>query len=222
MNLSGNPSDYLIVFFGGVLVSFTPCVYPLIPVSVGYIGVTSSGSRLKGFLLSLVYVTGVATTYSVMGLLAALTGSFFGQISAHPATGIVAGLIIVVFGFSMLGAFHLSMPRIFHMRSHKKHSFLSTYFLGVSSGLMASPCLTPVLGSILVYLSSKGSLWYGATLLFVFAYGMGFLLIIVGTFSSLVMSLPRLGVWMGMIKKILAYLLIGVGVYFIVSALWRM
>lgn len=222
MNLSGNPSDYLIAFFGGVLVSFTPCVYPLIPVSAGYIGVHSSGSRLKGFLLSLVYVTGVAVTYALLGLLAALTGSFFGHFSSHWATRLAVGGIIVLFGLSMMGAFNITVPRIFHLRNHKQHNFLSTFFLGLSSGLMASPCLTPVLGSILLYLTTKGHLWYGATLLFVFAYGMGLMLIVVGTFSSALMGLPHSGRWMEVAKKVFAGILLGVGVYFIGTGIWRM
>lgn len=221
MNLSGNPSDYLIAFAGGVLVSFTPCVYPLIPVSAGYIGVHSSGSRLKGFLLSLVYVTGVAVTYSMLGLVAAFTGSFFGQISVHPVSRIVVGSIIVAFGVSMLGFFHLSVPKFFHLRNHRRHNVLSTFVLGLSSGLIASPCLTPVLGSILLYLTTKGSLLYGSTLLFAFAYGMGFMLIIAGTFSSVLMGLPQAGRWMENMKKVFALILFGAGVYFIATGIGR-
>jgi cytochrome c-type biogenesis protein len=222
MNLSGNPSDYLIAFTGGVLVSFTPCVYPLVPVSASYIGVTSGGSRWKGLGLSLVYVTGLAVTYSILGLIAALTGNFFGEISSHPVTNLFVGVVVVIFGMAMLDIFHISIPHIYRYKAHKKHNFLSTFFLGMSSGLVASPCLTPVLGSILLFLSTKRSVVYGMSLLFVFAYGMGFILILAGTFSSVLVGFPKLGKWMTIIKRGFAVVLIGVGLFIIVSAIRRM
>lgn len=219
LSVSGNPGDYIIAFLGGLLVSFTPCVYPLLPVSASYIGVTSGGSRLKGFSLSLVYVTGVAITYSILGLAAALTGSIFGRIASHPATYAVAGLVFIVFGIAMLDVFHISIPHVYTYHAHKKHNYLSTFFLGLSSGLLSSPCLTPVLGSILLYLTGRGNLFYGMTLLFTFAYGMGFTLILVGTFSSLILSLPKAGGWLIVIKRVFACVLMGVGVFFIVQCI---
>ena len=112
MHLSGSPIDYLIAFGGGVLVSFTPCIYPLIPVSAGYIGIKAGGSKLKGLALSLLYVTGVAVTYSVLGLVASLSGTIFGKISSHPLTDILVGIIVIWFGISMLDFFVISLGRI--------------------------------------------------------------------------------------------------------------
>lgn len=221
MQISGTPLDYVIAFTGGILVSFTPCVYPLIPVSASYIGLNSSGSRLKGLMLSLVYVTGLAVTYSLLGILAVLTGSFFGRIQTHPVTNAVVGVVFILFGLSMMGFFHLQLPQFVRFGKHKKHSYLSTFFLGLSSGLMASPCLTPVLGSILVYLTGGTSVVYGATLLFVFAYGMGFMLILIGTFSSVLLSLPKAGRWLEVIKLVFAWALIGAGIFFIIRSMGR-
>lgn len=112
MNLLGSPLDYFIAFLGGVLVNFTPCVYPLIPVTVGYIGVRASGSKRKGFILSLIYVTGVAFTYSILGLLASFTGTLFGKVTTHPITYLFAGGVIILFGFSLLDLFILPLPNI--------------------------------------------------------------------------------------------------------------
>jgi len=222
MNLSGNPFDYLIAFSGGVLASFTPCVYPLIPISAGYIGVNAGGSKLKGLVLSLAYVSGLAVTYSVLGLLASLTGTIFGKFSSSPLTGLFAGILIILFGFSMLDLFRVPLPNIIKLPPLKRQSYFSTFFLGLISGLIVSPCLTPVLGSILVYLTTKKNLLYGATLLFSFAYGMGLVLILIGTFSAVLLNLPKSGKWMVYIKKTCAFILMGAGLYFIFVAIRRM
>ncbi|MCX5714765.1 MAG: sulfite exporter TauE/SafE family protein, partial [Candidatus Omnitrophica bacterium] len=155
MNLSGNLIDFVKVFFAGVAISFTPCLYPLIPITASFIGASSGGSRLKGFILSLIYVTGIALTYSILGLVASLTGMFFGRISSHPVTYIVVGIIIIIFGLSMLNLFAIYLPHFFRPPVVKKRGYFSTFVLGLSSGLVASPCLTPVLGTILFYLTTK-------------------------------------------------------------------
>ena len=221
VSLSGGPFDFLIAFFGGILVSFTPCVYPLIPISAGYIGLRSVGSRSKGLILSLFYVTGVALTYSLLGVLASLTGTFFGALSTNPVTYIVVGIVIMAFGVSMLDFFTINIPNIVRPPTLKKGNYFSTFLLGLTSGLIVSPCLTPVLGSILFYLTTKKNILYGATLLLSFAYGMGLLLIIIGTFSSTLINLPRLGKWSGFIKKVFSLVLIVFGLYFIYTGVIR-
>ncbi len=221
MNLSGGPFDFVIAFIGGVLVSFTPCVYPLIPISASYIGVRSSGSKVRGLILSLIFTTGVAVTYSILGLIASLTGTFFGRISTSPTAYFVFGAIIIVFGFSMLDLFVIPFPQLVKLPALKQRNYFSTFLLGLSSGLIASPCLTPVLGSILAYLTVKKNILYGATLLFCFAYGMGLTLILVGAFSSALLSLPRAGKWMRYIKRFCACLLIALRAYFIYNGIKR-
>lgn len=220
MNLSGNPIDYVFAFFGGVLVSFTPCVYPLIPVSAGYIGARSSGAKLRGLALSLAYVTGIAVTYAALGLTASLTGKIFGAISSYPLTYIIVGSIIVIFGLSMSGLFVLKVPVFVNRPGLNKQNYFSIFFLGLASGLIIGPCTTPVLGAILLYLATKKNLFYGATLLFTFAYGMGLLLILIGTFSSvLVNRLPKSGWWMAHIQKAGAFILIGFGLFLVFSGI---
>jgi cytochrome c-type biogenesis protein len=221
MILSGNPLDYLVAFFGGVLASFTPCVYPLIPVSAGYIGVRSSGSRSRGFFLSLSYVTGIAVTYSLLGIFASLTGTIFGQISVHPLTSILAGLVIIFFALSLLDLFKFSLQLPVKPLQVQKQGYLPAFVLGLFSGLVVSPCLTPVLGSILVYLATKHNLLYGGTLLFVFAYGMGSVLILISTFSAALLHLPKSGIWLSYIKKACAVILFGAGLYFIFTGIRR-
>jgi thiol:disulfide interchange protein DsbD len=217
MHLLGNPFDYLIAFGAGVLVSFSPCVYPLLPVVIGVIGARSA-KRAGGFFLSLVYVSGIAVTYSVLGLVASLTGIFFGRITTHPATQILVGLIFVIFGILMLldlFNYSFSGPKI----SNKNKGYFSVFLLGLSSGFIVSPCITPVLSSVLAYISTKKNIFYGVSLLMVFAYGMGLLLIIAGTFSNILTNLPQSGRWMVYAKKVSAVLLILAGGYFIYSGI---
>ncbi len=215
MNLSPNQIDYLKAFLGGIGVSLTPCVYPLIPITIGYIGIKAGGSKLKGFILSLVYVSGIAVTYSLLGLLASLTGQLFGRISSNPITYFLAGAVIIIFGLSMLDLFTISIPNIVKLPANKKQGVIPVFFLGITSGLIVGPCLTPVLGMILAYLSAKKNILYGVSLLVSFAYGMGVILIICGTFSSILAGLPKSGKWMGYIKRTGAVILLGMGLYFV-------
>lgn len=222
MNLSGSHVDYLIAFFGGIILSFTPCVYPLIPISAGYIGIRAGGSKLKGFVLSLLYVTGTSVTYSLLGLCASLSGKIFGAISAHPITYILAGIAIIIFGVSMFDVFEIPLLNIVKLSHTQSQGYFSAFLLGLSSGLVISPCLSPVLGTILLYLATKKHILYGMTLLFTFAYGMGLVLILVGTFSAILLALPASGKWMVYIKKLSALVLIGMGIYFIFMGITRL
>ncbi len=219
MILSGRPFDYLIVFLGGILISFTPCVYPLIPITAGFIGVRAEGSKLKGFTLSLSYVTGVALTYSLLGVIASLTGSIFGRISTSPITYFIVGIIIILFGLSMAGLFIVPLPSLIKLPAVRKGNHFSAFALGMASGLVVSPCLSPALFAILAYLVTRKNILYGATLLFTFAYGMGLVLILVGTFSAAVLGLFKSGRWMEYIKKACALIIIALGVYFLYQGL---
>lgn len=222
MSLSGGPADYLLAFLSGIGISLTPCVYPIIPITIAYIGVQSAGSKIKGFSLSFVYVTGAAVTYSLLGLIASLTGQFFGKISSHPLVNIFAGIIICLFGLSMLDLFSINLPRIIKMPVKNKQGYFPAFLLGIISGLIIGPCVTPFLGAILVYLAEKKNIFYGMSVLLTFAYGMGFILIVCGTFSSLLIGLPKSGKWMLYIKKIFAVILLAIGVYFIFTGIRRL
>jgi len=221
MQISGNPLEYLFVFLGGIALSFTPCVYPLIPVTAGYIGIRATGSKLKGLVLSFIYVNGIAVTYSLLGLLASLTGTVFGKISSHPLTSILTGSIIVVFGLSMLNVFALYFPSITKLSRFRKKGYFSIFLLGLASGLVMSPCVSPALGAILVYLATKNNLVYGITLLMAFAYGMGLTLILVGTFSGIMLNFPKSGKWLVYVERICAVIVIGAGIYFIYNGIRR-
>ncbi len=202
--------------------SFTPCAYPLIPIIAGYIGIRTGRSAWKTLALSFVYVSGIALMYSLLGMAASLSGRLFGGIGAHPAAHIFTGAVVILFGLSMFDFFALHVPVLKHHRIRADGGFISTFLFGITSGLIISPCVTPVLGGILLYLSAKNNVAYGGLLLLVFAYGMGFILIIAGAFSSILVRLPKSGRWMGHIKKAYAVILVAVGAYLIFASLRRL
>jgi thiol:disulfide interchange protein DsbD len=217
MILVGNPLDFFIAFGAGVLVSFTPCVYPLVPITVGYIGATSHGSRLKGFVLSAIYALGIAITYSILGAIASLTGRIFGQIAGSPWANFIVANACIFFGLVLLDVFNISLPTFKAKRIEPKGVF-SVFLLGLFSGLVIGPCTVPALATILVYVSTKHTLVYGMALLFCFAYGMSTILILAGTFSGILINLPKSGIWMERIKKACGLILIGIGEYFLIQA----
>lgn len=219
MQLSGSPVDFLIAFFAGFLVSLTPCVYPLIPVGAGYIVGNAQNSRAKALFLSLFYVTGLSITYSGLGILAVLTGSMFGKFSSSPLVNLVSGVFILFFGLWMFDLFHFNFSHNLKPPVYKKANFAGALLLGLVSGLMITPCLTPVLGSILAYLSIKQNIVYGCLLLFFFSYGMGLIFILVGAFGVGLPGLPKSGKWMVVIKKVCAAFICLGGVYFIITSL---
>jgi thiol:disulfide interchange protein DsbD len=212
--------SYLAVFLGGVMISFTPCVYPLIPVTAAFIGATSEAGRARGFILSFFYVLGIATIYSCLGAIAALGGRLFGEVSSSPWTYLIVGNIFLLLGLSMLGVFDFPLVRFYQDKgmTGKRPGAAGAFIIGIFSGLVIGPCLTPALGAILAYVASRQNLFLGVSLLFTFALGMGILLIVVGTFTGLAASLPRSGRWMNIIKKIFGFLLILCAEYFIISA----
>lgn len=213
----GNPLEIMLAFGAGVLVSFSPCVYPLLPITVGFIGVSSQKDKFHAFLLSLIYVLGMAITYCILGVFASLTGKIFGQISSSPISFFIIGNICVIFGLSMLGVFEMHMPNFFLNKAKNPKNRLSVFFLGLVSGLIVGPCTAPVLGAILVYVATKQNLLYSILLLFSFAYGMGSLLILTGTFSSLLVNMPKSGKWMYTVEKLGGVLLILAGEYFLIN-----
>ena len=199
--------------------SFSPCVYPLVPITLGFIGVKAGSSRLKGFILSLVYVLGLAVTYSILGLIASLTGRLFGQISAHPISYLIIGNACIIAGLSFFDIINISFTGILLQNKIKiTGGVFSVFLLGLASGLVAGPCTAPALGTILLYVASKQNIFYGASLLFVFAYGMGFLLILVGTFSAVFANLPGSRIWLARLKKLSGFILLGIGEYFLLKA----
>ena len=213
---------FLAAYLGGLVISFTPCTYPLIPVTVGFIGAQGSSSKLRGFFLSLFYVGGIAFTYSILGGVAALSGRIFGQMQTTPWTYFIMANLCLIMGLSMLDVFSLSLPvpqKFMKLTGDKnKKGFLDSFLIGAVSGVVIGPCTAPALAVLLGYVAVKTNLLLGMSLLFVFAFGMGTLLIIVGTFAGVIAALLKSGKWMTKIKTVFGLILIGAAEYFLYTA----
>ena len=209
-----------VAFAAGVLISFTPCVYPMIPIIVGYVGGRGERSGAKNFLLSLSYVTGMAITYAALGVFAALSGKLFGEIQTNPIAHIIVANIIILFGLSLLGVFTLPVPTFMAggPAGRGKKGLFGAFGMGLASGLVAAPCTAAVLGVLLAYVAAKQNLLFGVALLFSFALGVGVLLLLVGTFAGVLKALPGAGHWMERVEKFFGWCMIALGEYFLIQA----
>jgi|WetSurMetagenome_2_1015567.scaffolds.fasta_scaffold30596_1 cytochrome c-type biogenesis protein len=211
---------YAVAYLAGVLVSLTPCVYPVIPVTVACIGGHGETSGTRGLVLSLFFVLGLALTYTALGLFAAMTGKLFGTVQSSPWTQGFLGMLFVFMALAMLDVFQVSlekyMPR--GMTSLRRTGLFGSFAIGVTSGFILGPCTTPVLAVILGVAAARQDALFGGSLLFVFSLGMGSLLVLVGTFTGMLAGLPKSGAWMVVVKKISGVMMLAVGVYFLYSA----
>lgn len=208
---------YLGVFFAGILLSFTPCVFPMVPITLAIIGARGETKPVKGFTLSLAYVLGMALTYAVLGLVAASTGALFGAFLQNPVFILLIAAIFITLAISMFGAFELQIPSSIATRMQGKGgggSYVGIFLMGIVAGLIASPCIGPVLVGLLVYIAQTGNALLGFTLLFTLAMGIGVIFLVVGTSSSMIGRLPGAGVWMDRVKQVFGFILLLGAVYF--------
>ncbi|MDD5069105.1 MAG: cytochrome c biogenesis protein CcdA [Candidatus Omnitrophica bacterium] len=212
-----NPVLGLVVsFLAGVVASFSPCIYPLIPITLGVIGSVKSSthSKGKGFILSCVFVLGISVAYSVLGIVSASLGVFFHTFFIHPITYLLLSLVFLVLGLLAMGVALFRLPWFSVNYLPKKRGLISVFVLGVISGLAVVPCNFPVLGSILSIISLKANLVYGAVALFCFSLGYGLILLILGSFTSLIDKLPKQGPWLLRIRMVFGVALIFMSGYF--------
>lgn len=207
----------LIAFIVGILASFTPCIYPMIPITMGILQSQAKKTLMHNFLLSCSYVTGLAIVYALLGYLAATTKLILGQWLVSPWFVGFLILFFLYFAFSMFGFYEIYIPKVLQRNTGMKvgGSLFSSFIFGFISGTVASPCLTPALALLLGFAAKRGNPIVGFLTLFVFSFGMGLILILVGTFSNTLTMLPRVGNWMVEIKKFFGFLMFGVAIYFV-------
>lgn len=221
--LSGRPGLALATLFGaGVLTSLNPCIYPMIPITASVISGTArpDQGRARTLGLTLTYVLGLATLYAFLGLLAGLSGSLFGAVSASPWALLAVGNLLLLFALFMLDVFPVPVPRRLMDWAGRQGggSYGAVFLLGASSGVVAAPCGAPAFAVVLTWVAATQAGFMGFIYLFVFSLGMTALLVAVGLSSGLVTRLPRSGVWMVRIKRISAVIMLGMAQYYFVKA----
>jgi cytochrome c-type biogenesis protein len=220
--LNNHPLLALVTLFGaGLVTSLTPCIYPMIPITAGILSGTSAGqpSRARALRLTLTYATGLALFYAMLGLVAGLSGSLFGTVSASPWARFAIGNLLLVFGLAMLDVFPLSAPRrlLAWAAGLSGGSYPAVFLLGATSGIVAAPCGAPAFAAVLTWVATTRSAVLGFVYLFVFSLGMTALLVVIGLFSSALAALPRAGAWMVAFKKGAGVIMLAVAEYYFIQ-----
>lgn len=211
---------FFLAFLAGILTSFTPCIFPMIPITLAILGDHSEKrSRRENFLISCIYVLGIATTYSILGLIAASSGTLFGASLGNPYILSLVCFVFLAMSLSMYGLFELQMPAWVRQKFGGKVStgnrHLTIYLTGLFAGIVASPCVGPVLVTILAYVATHQSKVLGFFLLFTYAIGLGLIFIVLGLSNQFTRLLPRSGPWMNGIKFILGSLMLSAFYYYL-------
>lgn len=221
--LSGSPLLAVATLFGaGLVTSLTPCVYPMIPITVSVItGTAQEGqSRARTVGLTLTYALGMALLYAVLGAVAGLSGTLFGTVSASPWALLAIGNLLLVFALTMLDVLPVPMPRrlMEWAGSRGGGSYGAVFLLGATSGVVAAPCGAPAFAVVLTWVAATQAGLMGFVYLFAFSLGMTALLVVVGIFSGTLALLPRSGTWMVWMKRAAAVLMIAMAQYYFVKA----
>jgi len=225
--LSSSPLTALpVIFIAGVLTSLTPCIYPMIPITVAIVGGGSVGEgttprpRSRIALLTFAYVLGLAAVYAALGLLAGLTGTLFGSVSTNPWLYLAMANLLIIAALAMLDVIPVRIPTKLLTRAAgagEGGSVPGALVMGSVSGLVAAPCSAPVMAAVLTWVTVTQSGALGFLYLFVFSLGMCTLLVVVGLFSGTLARLPRAGAWMVWIKRLFALIMLGVAEYYLVQ-----
>ena len=225
-----NPAIALpVLFAAGVLTSLNPCIYPMIPITAAIVGGQEVGSgdaprtgrrRLRPVLLTLTYVLGLAAVYSILGVVAGLSGTLFGAVSTNPWLYFAMANLLVLSALVMFDVLPVPIPRSLIARASSAGTagrFSGALVMGAVSGLVAAPCGAPVMAAVLTWVTTTQSGALGFLYLFTFSIGMCALLMIVGVFSGTLARLPRSGRWMTWVKRGFGFIMLAAGEYYLIK-----
>ncbi len=207
-------SALLLSMAAGIATSLTPCVYPMIAITVSVFGARKVKSRAQGAALSSAFVAGMTVLFTTLGVVAALSGGVFGDELGNP---IIAGSLALVFtlmALSMFGAFDMALPAAWTTKLSELGGigYKGAFVLGMASSIIAAPCVGPVLGLLLPWIGTTGNVAFGAACMIAYSLGMGLLFWLVGTFA---LGLPKSGRWMEWVKSGFGLLMLGSALYFV-------
>ncbi len=203
---------FILIYLGGLALNLTPCVFPLIPITVSYFVNQSDGKTSRTFILTLFYVLGMSITYSILGTIAATTGGLFGSALQNPWVIFFIAAVLVGLATSMFGLWEFRMPTFLSKRTGQaKQGRWGAIIMGLTVGIVAAPCIGPFVLGLLIYVGETGKPVLGFLMFFTLAWGMGTPFILLGTLSG---SLARPGHWMIWVKKIFGFILVMMALYF--------
>ena len=207
------------IFVGGMALNLTPCIYPLIPITISYFGgqATKEGEG-QGKLVAhgLCYMMGLAVTNSVLGVVASLTGGLMGAMLQNPIVLIVVAAVLIVFATSLFGLWEMRLPSGLTQAAAKSYTgYFGSLFMGLTLGVVAAPCIGPFVLGLLTWVASMGSPWLGFLIFFTLSLGLGLPLFFLAMFSGQLKKLPRSGGWMIWVRKLMGWVLVAMAVHFI-------
>ena len=204
------------IFAGGIALNLTPCVYPLIPVTVSYFSGKTGPGQGSLTLHGAGYIGGMAATNSILGVSAALTGGLMGSMLQNPFVVAAIAGILICFATSLFGFWELRMPYWLTRAASRSYSgYFGSLFMGITLGVVAAPCIGPFVLGLLTWVAGIGSAWLGFLIFFTLSLGLGLPLFILAMFAGKLDKLPRSGEWMIWIRKLMGWVLVGMAVYFI-------
>lgn len=208
------PLLLLTVFLGGLALNLTPCVFPLIPITIGFFSQQTKGGSGTSFGLAFAYFIGITLTYSVLGVLAALGGAIFGGALQNPIVVAVIVLVLLALAASMFGAWEIRPPAWAMQASGGRSGMIGALIMGLLMGIIAAPCIGPFVIGLLTFVGQKGDPVFGFFVFFALAAGLGLPYLLLGTFTGLVNRLPASGAWMIGVRRVFGVILIAMAAYF--------
>ena len=215
----GLPLVLLATFLGGLALNLTPCVYPVIPLTLSFFAGQSRSDGRRPFGLAAVYVLGMATMYSALGVAAALSGRLFGSALQSPWVLSAVAIVLVALALSMFGLYDLRMPTFLMQKAGARSGAAGAYGMGLLVGVVAAPCVGPFVLGLLAFVAARQQVGLGFLFFFVLSLGLGLPYLFLGAFSGSVARLPRAGMWMESVKKIFGWVLLAMAAYFLRPAL---
>lgn len=208
------------VFLVGLGLNLTPCVYPMLSITVSLFGTHQETNRRKTFLKALVYVLGIATMYSSLGVAAALTGGFFGSLLQKQWILIAVGALLIILSLSLFGVYTFQAPSFLLSKLATKRgiNLIGFYLSGLFVGIFAAPCVGPPVVALLTVVGTKGDPLYGFWIFFLMSLGLGTPYLILATYSGLLKRLPKSGVWLLWVERLFGVVLLSVGAFYLALA----
>ncbi len=207
----------MLIFFGfGIALNLTPCVYPVIPITISYFGSQSEHKKGSTFNLAIFYTLGIAIVFALLGLVSSLAGKQWGFLFQSSWFVVAIVMIMLIFSLSMFGVFEVKVPTsIMTKAGASREGLLGSFIMGLTVGFVIAPCAAGIIVGLIGLVAREGIILKGTLLFFVMGLGLGLPYLILGTFSGLLNKLPQSGMWMVWIKKVFGIILIGVAIYFL-------